>query len=202
MSEKTPLQWSQHQQPLSTLNTFNVVIITSISFVIRSLQHTIRTSSNLKIMKSHHLLDNHPTPFPYFPTRITPPGNHQRNDCAPRPHACIPTSSYIFIFKNSLFRNIRHQYPTATTKTRSTPSSVPCDPPITQVLGQPFNSLSALYLATPPFKILNLKQHIKFKTSVSIFYYEARDRRSKSLLRDRIVESFVVPVNIRDYHFP
>jgi hypothetical protein len=97
MSEKTPLQWSQLQQPFSTLNKFNVVIITSIFFVIRS--------------------------------------------------------SQIFI--------------------------------------QQFHP-----------SVLDIKQHKKPKTTVPISYNEARDRRSKSLLRDRIVESFVAPFNTSDYRFP
>ena len=90
-----------------------------------------------------------PDTLSLLPDQNHPPGNHQR---AIHPDACIPISVYIFIFNNSRSYNIHHQHPTARTNTRSTQSSVPCDPPITQILGQPFDSLSALYSAIPPFK--------------------------------------------------
>lgn len=88
---------------------------------------------------------------------LLPDQNHPRAITNAMTVSHIPTHAFPRHYTSSFFNhvtflNIRHRYPTATTKTRSTPSSVPCDPPITQVLGQLFDSLSDLYSAILPFK--------------------------------------------------
>jgi hypothetical protein len=201
MSEKTPLQWSQLQQPFSTLNKFNVVIITSIFFVIRSLQQTIRTSSNLTLMNASHPPDNYPTPFPYFPTRITPGQSPTQRLC--------PTSrrmhSYDTIHLHFLtMRFPQYSPPISHGNNKNTFDTIfgPVRPP--NYPGTPVNSSTHSQIFIQQFhpSVLDIKQHKKPKTTVPISYNEARDRRSKSLLRDRIVESFVAPFNTSDYRFP
>lgn len=141
-------------------------------------------------------------PFPYFPTRITPGQSPTQRLCPTSRrmnsydtiHLHFLTMWFSTIFATDVPRqqqkHVRHHH-----RSRATPQL-----PRYSVNSSTHSQIFIQQLHRS--KVLDIKQHRKLKTTVSISYNEARDRRSKSLLRDRIVESFVAPFNTNNYHFP